>query len=78
MAFHLKIDADPDPAYHCDADPDPTFQSDTDPDSQHCVEQKEKSVKTESCTVLLLRVSINKEAGRNVGERVEGRKGWTE
>jgi hypothetical protein len=45
LAFHLKInvnpdtdpadhfdaDADPDPAYHADVDPDPTFQFEADP-----------------------------------------------
>jgi hypothetical protein len=33
LAFHLQIDADPDPAYHFDVDPDldPIFHFDTDP-----------------------------------------------
>jgi hypothetical protein len=40
MACHLKIDADPDPAYHFDAHPDPACHFDADPDPQHC-EKKE-------------------------------------
>ncbi len=32
MACHLKIDADPDPAYHFDADPAYHFDADADPD----------------------------------------------
>ncbi len=36
LTCNLKIDADPDPAYHFDPDPDPTFQFDVDPGLQHC------------------------------------------
>jgi hypothetical protein len=32
LACHLKIDADPDPAYHFNADLDPDFLFDADPD----------------------------------------------
>jgi hypothetical protein len=51
MAFHLKMDSDPDPAYQFDADPDPayhyadpnpTFQSDAEPcrsGSKNCQKQ---------------------------------------
>jgi hypothetical protein len=32
LAFHLQIDAYPDPAYNFEADPDPAYHFDADPD----------------------------------------------
>ncbi len=39
LAFYLKIDADPDPAYHFrpDPDPNPAYHIDADPDPETCL-----------------------------------------